>query len=167
MRITVADGKVTAVKGDATHSLTAGTLCTKVSRYAERTYHSDRLTTPMKRVGKKGEGKFAPISWDEAYATIAKKLAGIWRKNPEGILPYSYAGTMGQVQGEGMAGRFFHALGARLLERTICSSAGGKGLELCMGKAVGMDTEAVRGAKLIVIWGSNPITSVAPSRLAC
>lgn len=66
---------------------------------------------------------------------------------------------MGQVQGEGMAGRFFHALGAGLLERTICSSAGGKGLELCMGKAVGMDTEAVRGAKLIVIWGSNPITS--------
>ena len=159
MRITVADGKVTAVKGDATHSLTAGTLCTKVSRYAERTYHSDRLTVPMKRVGKKGEGKFAPISWDEAYTRIAKKLAEIWRNNPEGILPYSYAGTMGQVQGEGMAGRLFHALGARLLERTICSSAGGKGLELCMGKAVGMDTEAVRGAKLIVIWGSNPITS--------
>lgn len=159
MRITVADGKVTAVKGDATHSLTAGVLCTKVSRYAERTYHPDRLTMPLKRIGKKGDGKFAPISWDEAYAIIAHKLAALWRKNPASILPYSYAGTMGQVQGEGMAGRFFHALGAGLLERTICSSAGGKGLELCMGKAVGMDTEAVRGAKLIVIWGSNPITS--------
>ena len=121
MRITVADGKVTTVKGDATHSLTAGVLCTKVSRYAERTYHPDRLTMPLKRIGKKGDGKFAPISWDEAYAIIAHKLAALWRKNPASILPYSYAGTMGQVQGEGMAGRFFHALGAGLLERTICS----------------------------------------------
>ncbi len=159
MRITVSDGKVLAVKGDPTHSLTAGTLCTKVSRYAERSYHPGRLTTPLKRIGKKGSGQFAPISWDEAYTTITQRLAEIWRRNPEGILPYSYAGTMGQVQGEGMAGRFFHALGASLLERTICASAGSTGLELCMGKGIGMDTEAIRSAKLIVIWGSNPITS--------
>ena len=159
MRVTVSGGKAIAVKGDPTHSLTAGTLCTKVSRYTERSYHPGRLSTPMKRIGSKGSGKFAPISWDEAYATITTRLAEIWRRNPQGILPYSYAGTMGQVQGEGMAGRFFHALGASLLERTICASAGSAGLELCMGKGVGMDTEAIRGAKLIVIWGSNPITS--------
>jgi anaerobic selenocysteine-containing dehydrogenase len=159
MRVKVVDGKAIAVKGDPTHSLTSGTLCTKVSRYTERSYHPGRLTTPLKRIGKKGEGKFAPISWDEAYTTITERLAEVWRRNPEGILPYSYAGTMGQVQGEGMAGRFFHALGASLLERTICASAGSAGLELCMGKGVGMDTEAIRGAKLIVIWGSNPITS--------
>ena len=159
MRVRVESGRVVAVKGDPTHSLTAGTLCTKVSRYAERTYHPDRLKTPLKRIGKKGDGKFVPITWDEAYATIAVRLGEIWRRNPEGILPYSYAGTMGEVQGEGMAGRFFHALGASRLEQTICSSAGGAGLKLTMGANVGMDSEAIGGARLIVLWGTNPITS--------
>ncbi|MCF8197575.1 MAG: molybdopterin oxidoreductase family protein [Sulfuritalea sp.] len=159
MRVHVEGGRVVAVKGDPTHSLTAGTLCTKVSRYAERTYHPDRLKTPMKRVGKKGEGKFAAISWDEAYDAISERLAEIWRRDPQAILPYSYAGTMGQVQGEGMAGRFFHALGASLLDRTICSSAGGEGLRLSMGASIGMDSEAIEGAKLILLWGTNPVTS--------
>jgi anaerobic selenocysteine-containing dehydrogenase len=159
MRVRVENGRVVTVKGDPTHALTAGTLCTKVSRYAERTYHPDRLKTPLKRIGQKGEGKFVPISWDEAYALIAERLAEIWRRNPEAVLPYSYAGTMGQVQGEGMAGRLFHALGASRLEHTICSAAGGEGLRLSMGKNIGMDPEAISGAKLIVLWGSNPISS--------
>jgi anaerobic selenocysteine-containing dehydrogenase len=159
MRVRVESGRVTAVKGDPTHSLTAGTLCTKVSRYAERTYHPDRLKTPLKRIGKKGEGKFAPISWDEAYTVIADRLTAVWRRNPEGILPYNYAGTMGEVQGEGMGLRLFHALRASRLERTICAAAGSAGLKLCMGKGIGMDPEAIDGAKLIVLWGTNPITS--------
>lgn len=159
MRVHVEGGRVIAVKGDPTHSLTAGTLCTKVSRYAERTHHPDRLKSPMKRVGKKGEGKFEAISWDEAYETISERLAEIWRRDPQAILPYSYAGTMGLVQGEGMAGRFFHALGASLLDRTICSSAGGEGLRLSMGANIGMDSEAIEGAKLILLWGTNPVTS--------
>lgn len=159
MRVSVAGGRAIAVKGDPTHSLTDGTLCTKVSRYAERTYHPDRLQTPLKRVGKKGEGKFVPIHWDEAYSVIADRLADAWRRNPEGILPYNYAGTMGEVQGEGMSLRLFHALRASRLERTICSAAGGAGLKMCMGKGVGMDPEAIDGAKLIVLWGTNPITS--------
>jgi anaerobic selenocysteine-containing dehydrogenase len=159
MRVRVENGRVVAVKGDPTHALTAGTLCTKVSRYAERTYHPDRLKTPLKRVGPKGSGQFVAIGWDEAYSIIAQRLAEIWRRNPEAVLPYSYAGTMGQVQGEGMASRLFHALGASRLKRTICSEAGGEGLRLTMGKNIGMDPEAIAGAKLIILWGSNPITS--------
>ncbi len=159
MRVGVKDGRVVSVKGDPTHSLTAGVLCTKVSRYAERTHHRDRLTAPLKRIGKKGEGRFVPISWEEATVTIADRLADIWHRHPEAILPYSYAGTMGQVQGEGMASRFFHALGASLLDRTICASAGSAAMKLCVGAGVGMDPEALGGAELIVLWGCNAITS--------
>ncbi|HEU4776490.1 MAG TPA: molybdopterin-dependent oxidoreductase, partial [Telluria sp.] len=97
--ITVEDGVATEVKGDPDHPTTAGVLCTKVSRYAERTYHPDRLLHPMRRVGKKGEGKFERISWDEAIAEIASRLSAIAARNPQAILPYSYAGTMGLVQG--------------------------------------------------------------------
>lgn len=98
--VTVKDGVATEVRGDPAHPPTAGVLCTKVSRYAERTYHPDRLLHPMRRVGKKGEGKFERISWDEAIATIAQRLGQIALRDPQAILPYSYAGTMGQVQGE-------------------------------------------------------------------
>ncbi len=159
MRIGVSGGRIVSVKGDPTHRLTDGVLCTKVSRYAERVYHPGRLTTPLVRTGPKGTGRFAPISWEEATVLIADRLAAIWRRNPEAILPYSYAGTMGLVQGEGMASRLFHALGSSQLERTICSSAGAKGLELCMGASLGMDPEAIEDARLIVLWGTNPITS--------
>lgn len=159
MRITVQGDRVVDVKGDPTHALTAGVLCTKVSRYAERVYDPDRLVSPLKRIGKKGEGRFAPISWEEALALVADRLAAVWRRNPQAILPYSYAGTMGQVQGEGMAGRLFHALGASQLDRTICSSAGSKAMEQCMGAYLGIDPEAIEDARLIVLWGTNPITS--------
>lgn len=159
MRIGVRDGRVTSVKGDPTHSLTNGTLCTKVSRYAERVYHPGRLTTPLKRVGPKGAGQFSRIGWDEALDTVAERLAAVWRRNPEAILPYSYAGTMGLVQGEGMASRLFHALGSSQLERTICASAGSLALEQSMGAGIGMDPEALEDARLIVLWGTNPVTS--------
>ncbi|HVL75794.1 MAG TPA: molybdopterin-dependent oxidoreductase, partial [Noviherbaspirillum sp.] len=109
--ITVQDGKAVAVKGDPDHPTTAGVLCTKVARYTERTYHPDRLLHPMKRVGAKGEGRFERISWDEALDTIAARLKDIAVRDAQAILPYSYAGTMGLVQGESMAARFFHKLG--------------------------------------------------------
>lgn len=159
MHITVQDGRIVDVKGDATHALTAGVLCTKVSRYAERVHHPERLLQPMKRIGRKGSGSFAPISWEEANALVADRLAAVWRREPQAILPYSYAGTMGQVQGEGMASRLFHALGASLLDRTICASAGSLAMEQCMGAAVGMDPEALEDSHLIVLWGTNPVTS--------
>ena len=159
MRIGVESGRVVSVKGDPTHSLTAGVLCTKVARYAERTYHPQRLTTPLKRVGAKGEGRFAPITWDEAIATIADRLAEAWRRSPESILNYSYAGTMGKVQGEGMAQRLWHALGSSRLMATICAEAGSAGLRMSMGAGVGMDPEAIADSRLIILWATNPVTS--------
>ncbi len=159
MLVTVTDGKATEVRGDPDHPNTAGVLCTKVSRYVERTYHPDRLLYPMKRVGRKGEGKFKRIGWDEALATVASRLQEIAGYDARAILPYSYAGTMGMVQGESMAMRFFNRLGASHLDRTICSTAGGTGYKYTIGAKIGTDTEQYENAKLIVIWGGNPIAS--------
>ena len=109
--------------------MTRGFLCGKVARYLEREYSPDRLLYPQKRAGAKGEGKFERISWDEALDTIAARLREVADEfGPEAILPYSYAGTMGLLNGGGMDRRFFHRLGASQLDRTICSSAGGAGL---------------------------------------
>ncbi|RFB69404.1 MULTISPECIES: molybdopterin oxidoreductase family protein [unclassified Herbaspirillum] len=157
--VTVKDGVATEVKGDPDHPTTAGVLCTKVSRYTDRTYHKDRLLYPMKRVGKKGEGKFERISWDEALDTISARLKEVAARDPQAILPYSYAGTMGLVQGESMAMRFFNRIGASQLDRTICASAGAAGYKYTLGTRLGADTEHVQDAKLVIIWGGNPIAS--------
>jgi anaerobic selenocysteine-containing dehydrogenase len=157
--VTVEDGVATEVKGDPEHPTTQGVLCTKVSRYVERTYHPDRILHPLRRVGKKGEGKFERISWDAALDEIASRLKGIAARDPQGILPYSYCGTMGLVQGETMSSRFFNKLGASFLERTICATAGATGYKYTIGGSIGTDLEHFQDAKLILIWGGNPIAS--------
>lgn len=159
MRVTVQDGRVVKVQGDPEHPTTHGALCTKVSRYAERSYHPERVLRPLKRVGPKGSGQFVPVAWDEALGDIAARLQAIAARDPQAILPYSYAGTMGLVQGESMAARFFHRLGASLLDRTICASAGSEALVQTYGGKVGMHLEYFAEAKLILIWGSNSIAS--------
>ena len=159
IRVTVQDGVVVRVQGDPDHPPTHGALCTKVSRYAERSYHPERVLQPLRRVGPKGSGAFEPVTWDEALDGIATRLKAIAARDPEAILPYSYAGTMGLVQGESMAARFFHRLGASRLDRTICASAGGEALEATYGAKVGMHVEQFAGSRLILIWGSNSITS--------
>ncbi|TDN67689.1 molybdopterin oxidoreductase family protein [Paraburkholderia sp. BL10I2N1] len=159
MRVTVENGRAIKVTGDPDHPPTQGVLCTKVSRYAERVHHPRRLTTPMKRAGRKGEGRFEPISWDEAFGLAAARLTEIARREPEAIMPYSYAGTMGLVQGDSIAQRFFHKLGASQLDRTICAAAGAAGLKYTYGASVGMLTEFFDKSELILIWGSNPIAS--------
>ena len=159
MLVTVEDGVATQVRGDPDHPTTAGVLCTKVSRYTERTYHKDRVLHPLRRIGRKGEGRFEQISWDEALDTIASKLKEVVSRDPQAIVPYSYAGTMGLVQGESMAMRFFNKLGASQLDRTICASAGGAGYKYTLGARIGTDVEQFQNAKLIVIWGGNPIAS--------
>jgi anaerobic selenocysteine-containing dehydrogenase len=156
MLVTVQDGVATKIQGDPTMPFTEGTLCTKVAHYLERTYSPDRLMYPQKRVGKKGEGKFKRISWDEALDEIAARLKAI---EPESILPCSYAGTMGMVQYSSMDRRFFHKLGASLLDRTLCSSAGKYGMKATLGGSVGMDPERFVESKLIILWGANPIVS--------
>ena len=159
LKITVEGERVVKVQGRAEHPSTHGALCTKVSRYAERTYHPERLLHPMKRVNAKTEKtpRFELVSWESALADIAARLKAI--KDPQAIQPYSYAGTMGQLQGEAMAGRFFNRLGASLLDRTICASAGAAALTATYGHKLGMHLRFFAESKLILIWGSNSIAS--------
>ena len=156
---TVEDGVAVSVRGNPQHKHTQGVLCTKVSRYVQRTYHSERLLHPMRRAGPKGSGRFEQVSWEQALGDIAQRLAAIAARDPQAIVPYSYAGTMGLVQGESMSSRFFHKLGASLLNRTICSSAGTEGLVQTLGGKVGMKVEFFAQSRLILIWGSNSIAS--------
>ena len=158
MEIAVEDGKAVSVRG-GDMPFTAGTLCTKVARYLDRTYAPSRILYPMKRIGRKGEGRFARISWYEALDTIAVRFKAVAAENPQQILPVSYAGTMGMVNYASMDRRFFHRLGASLLERTLCSSAGKAGSKITLGGSVGSDPEQAEHSKLIIIWGSNPVIS--------
>jgi anaerobic selenocysteine-containing dehydrogenase len=159
LRVTVEAGRVVRVQGDPDHPPTHGALCTKVSRYAERTYHPERVLHPLRRTGPKGAGRFERISWEAALGEVAQRLGAIAAREPQAVLPYSYAGTMGLVQGEAMAARVFHRMGASRLDRTICSSAGGEALLATYGAKVGMHLEHFAESRLIVIWGSNSISS--------
>jgi len=159
MHVSVESGVAVKLEGAKDMPFTQGTLCTKVARYLDRTYSKERVLYPLKRVGAKGAGRFARITWDEALDTIAVKFKQVAAVEPQSILPCSYAGTMGLVQYASMDRRFFHKLGASLLERTLCSSAGKVGMKITLGAGVGMDPERFDEAKLILIWGSNSIVS--------
>jgi len=159
MRVTVESGRAVRVQGDPAHPPTHGALCTKVSRYTERVYHPQRVLHPLRRVGPKGSGAFERVTWDAALDDIARRLAAVAARDPQAILPYSYAGTMGLLQGESMDRRFFHRLGASLLDRTICASAGGDALAATYGGKIGMHVEHYAESRLILIWGSNSIAS--------
>ena len=154
--INVENGKGSRLRGDPQHPVTRGFLCGKVARYLEREHSPDRLLYPQRRVGRKGEGRFARVSWDEAVEEIAARLKSISAEfGPEAILPYSYGGSMGYLQGSGMDRRFFHRLGASRLDRTICSAAGGAGLTEATGFKYGTEPEQFRHSKLILAWGAN------------
>lgn len=156
MLVTVEDGKATRLRGNPEHPVTQGFLCGKVARYLDCEYHPERLLHPMRRAEAKGEGRFERIAWDEALDEIAGRLQAIsdeW--GPEAILPYSYAGTMGLLNGAGMDRRFFHRLGASRLDRTICSTAGTAGLTEALGFRYGIEPEQFRNARLILAWGAN------------
>ena len=158
MLVRIEDGRATSLHGDPEHPVTRGFLCAKVTQYLDREYSPDRLRCiRKKRVGAKGEGRFERISWDEALDTIADRLSAIARREygPETILPYSYAGTMGLLNGSGMDRRFFHRLGASMLDRTICSTTGGAALTASMGLRYGTEPEQFSNAKLIIAWGAN------------
>ena len=161
MLVTVEGGRAKRVAGDPDHPFTQGFLCAKVNRYVERTYHSERLLYPLRRVGAKGSGQFARVSWDDAISEIAERLSSIARSadGPQAILPYSYAGTMGLVQGSSMDRRFFHVLGASMLDRTICSMAGTVGMRMTLGANIGADAEGIPESDLVLLWGTNTLTS--------
>jgi anaerobic selenocysteine-containing dehydrogenase len=165
MLVSVRNGQAVNLRGDPDHPFTRGFLCTKVARYLDRVYHPDRLRYPMKRVGPKGKGQFARISWDEAIAVIARRFREIAASpdGPQAILPYSYAGTMGQVQGNSLDRRFFHRLGASLLDRTICATAGAAGCDITLGTRAALDPATIVHSRYIINWGSN--TSVTNMHL--
>lgn len=161
MLVEVQDGRATKVSGDPDHPTTQGFLCTKVARYLERVYNPERVLYPMRRAGAKGEGRFERISWDEALDTIARRFQQIAESEdgPEAILPYSYGGTMGVVNNGSMDRRFFNRLDASRLARTICSAAGGEALKYTIGAKIGTDMENFHRAQLIVLWGTNTLSS--------
>ena len=160
MEIAVEDGVAVEVRGGAM-PFTEGTLCTKVAKYLDRTYSKERLLHPLRRIGAKGPGagRLERISWDEALDEIVARFKAIAAEDPQQILPCSYAGTMGLAQYMSMDRRFFNRLGASLLDRTLCSSAGKAGVKITLGASVGMDPERFDKARLILIWGSNPVVS--------
>src|SRR4051812_6966739 len=137
-------GRAVDLRGDKEHPFTRGFLCQKVNNYLERVYHPDRLLYPLKRSGRKGDGKFVRISWEEAIGTIAERFESIATSSdgPQAILPYSYAGTMGKLMYGSLDRRFFHRLGASLLDRTICATAGAVGCDMTLGTRAMVDPEA-------------------------
>jgi anaerobic selenocysteine-containing dehydrogenase len=162
--ITVEDGRATKIQGDPEHPVTRGFLCAKVAKYLDRVYSPDRVLYPMRRVGPNGpRGAGAParvpferISWDEALDEIATRFRQIIAEHgPEAILPYSYGGTLGTLNGGSMDRRFFHRLGASQLERTICSDAGEVGLQSVLGIKMGTEPEQFAHSRYIIAWASN------------
>src|ERR1017187_5850701 len=154
--LTVQDGHATRLRGNSEHPVTRGFLCGKVAQYLEREYHPQRLLYPQRRVGAKGAGRFERIAWDEALDTIAARLRAVVDEfGSEAILPYSYGGTLGFLNGGGMDRRFFHRLGASRLDRTICATAGSVGLTQALGVRYGTEPEQFRQSKLILAWGAN------------
>lgn len=161
-RVTVRDGAAVALRGDPDHGFTRGSLCVKVNRYLEHAAAPDRIQYPMRRVGPKGSGRFERISWDAALDEISVRLREIVdRYGGEAVWPFWGTGTLGFLQGEGghPGRRLFNVLGASHHDDTICSVAGGAGLKYAIGTSAGMDPEDFRSARLIILWGTNTLTS--------
>ncbi|MET3507990.1 molybdopterin oxidoreductase family protein [Halalkalibacter oceani] len=154
------NGKIVKIEGDPDHPVTKGNICNKVRHMTDRLYDPKRLTTPLKRTGKKGDGSFTPITWDEAIETIVSNWKRFIKEHgPESILPYSFYGNMGNSNAEGMDRRFFYRLGASQLERAICSVAGSTGYKYTMGGSVGTDPEETTETKLFIMWGINAVST--------
>jgi anaerobic selenocysteine-containing dehydrogenase len=153
-------GEAKRLYGNPDHPFTKGTLCAKVNSYLERVYHPDRLLTPLRRTGRKGDGKFEPVSWESALADVATRWKQIIEKSgAEAILPYSSAGNQGMVQMASLDRRLFGALGCSNLERGICGEVAGIGLTETNGSPFGVDPEELVHSRYIVLWGTNTIVT--------
>jgi anaerobic selenocysteine-containing dehydrogenase len=158
MHVTVEDGRATKITGDPDHPITVGFLCGKVSNYLERVYSDERILHPLVREG----GDFRRASWEEAIDIAAEGLLRARKEfGGESILPYSYMGTQGLIQGNVMSARVMHALGASNLERTICATAGYVGTAMAHGISPEVDPEEWPNARYLLVWGWNPL-STAP-----
>jgi anaerobic selenocysteine-containing dehydrogenase len=158
--VTVEDGRAVKLAGDPEHPYTRGGLCAKVNHYLDRVYSLDRLLHPLRRVGPKGSGQFERVGWETALDEIAGRLRDIVATDgPAAVLPYSYMGTQGLIQGSSMDRRFFARLGATRLERDICGSAGGSGIYATNGSSVGILPEDIVHSRFIILWGTNTIVT--------
>jgi anaerobic selenocysteine-containing dehydrogenase len=158
MHVTVEDGRAVKVAGDPDHPITVGFLCGKVSNYLDRVYSDERILHPLIRK----DGDFRRASWDEALDTVATRLLRIAAEfGGESLLPYSYMGTQGLIQGNVMSARLMNALGASNLERTICATAGYTGTLMAHGVSPEVDPELWPHARYVLVWGWNPL-STAP-----
>ena len=151
--------RIGAVRGAKDNSYTAGVICAKVARYAERQHHADRLTTPLLRTGPKGAGQFRPIGWDEALDRTAAAFTDIAAQHgPEAIWPYFFAGTMGLVQRDGIE-RLRHVMRYSRQKSTICATIAESGWMAGVGKILGPDPREMVESDLIVMWGGNPVAT--------
>lgn len=159
--VTSQNGKITEFKPSKSNPFTAGKLCSKMNRFPDDvTFHSDRVLTPLKRIGKKGEGKFERISWEQAISEVAQKLKTVIdEKGSEAVLPYSFAGTEGLVQKNSISARFFAHIGASKLGRTICGDAAVTGVLATNGQTTGVLPEDAIHSQFIIVWGTNPVIS--------
>lgn len=150
--VEVRDGTAERLSGDATHPFTRGTLCAKVNHYLERVHHPDRVLHPLKRVGRKGEGQFVRVSWDEALADIALRWRAIIAESgAEAILPYSSAGTQGLIQTASLDRRLFGSMGCSHLDRNICGAVAAAGLSTTIGTGTGIDPEDIVHSRYVVL----------------
>lgn len=156
--IDVVDGvRIGRVRGAAGQDYTDGVICAKVARYAERANHPQRLTTPLRRIGPKGEAQFEPISWDEALDTIASAfIRAAQDYGPESVWPYYYAGTMGQIQRDGIE-RLRHVMGYSRQHKTYCTALATAGWSAATGNKLGTDAREMAESDVVVIWGGNPV----------
>jgi anaerobic selenocysteine-containing dehydrogenase len=158
MHTTVEDGRAVKVAGDPDHPITVGFLCGKVSNYLDRVYSDERILHPLVREN----GGFRQASWGEALDRVADGLTRAREEfGGESILPYSYMGTQGLIQGNTMSARVMNALGASELERTICATAGIVGTVMAHGLSPEVDPEEWPNARYLLVWGWNPL-STAP-----
>jgi anaerobic selenocysteine-containing dehydrogenase len=156
--VEVIDGRsIGRVHGAEDQSYTAGVICAKVARYAERIHHPDRLLYPLKRTGPKGSGQFARIGWDEALDLVAEKfLAAERAAGPEAVWPYYYAGTMGLVMRDGI-NRLRHVKKYSGQFSTICTNMAWTGWIAGTGKLRGVDPREMAKSDCVVIWGTNAV----------
>jgi anaerobic selenocysteine-containing dehydrogenase len=153
--------RIGKVRGAADNSYTAGVVCAKVARYAERQHHPDRLARPLRRIGAKGEGigAFQPITWEQALDEVAEAFQrAAQRLGPETVWPYFYAGTMGHVQRDGIE-RLRHAMGYSRMLQTICVTLADSGWFAGVGVRYGVDSREIAESDLIVVWGGNPVAT--------
>jgi anaerobic selenocysteine-containing dehydrogenase len=147
------------LRGAPDNAYTAGVICAKVARYAERVHHPDRLTRPLRRKGAKGTGEFEPIMWDDALDLVAERFLRIERQSgPQAIWPYYYAGTMGLVMRDGIH-RLRHAKAYSGFFETICNNPAWSGYAAGTGKIAGPDPREMAKSDLVVIWGTNAVST--------